>query len=65
MPSLDPRLVAALNPGGRLFVVVGNAPVMDARVVTRVGEHDWRAASLFETQLAPLCNASLPPQFFF
>ena len=65
MQNFDTRLVAALNPGGRLFVVVGDAPVMDARLVTRVSEDDWQATSLFETQLAPLRNASLPPRFFF
>ena len=63
--TFDPRYVMALKHGGRLFVVVGDAPVMDARLVTRTGEHDWRTESLFETRLRPLVNGSLPAQFSF
>ena len=36
--SFDQRLVDALNPGGRLFVVVGDAPAMSAMRVTRFDE---------------------------
>ena len=35
LQSLDERLVTALNPGGRLFVVVGDAPAMSAMKITR------------------------------
>lgn len=63
--DFDPRFVDALNPGGRLFVVVGTAPAMDARLVTRTGGNDWQSESLFETVLAPLVNGSKPPQFLF
>lgn len=61
----DPRLVMALKPGGRLFVVVGAAPNMEARLVVRTGDKDWQTRSLFETELAPLVNGGLPPQFSF
>ena len=61
----DPRLVMALKPGGRLFVVVGSSPNMEARLVTRTGDNDWETRSLFETELAPLVNGNLPPQFSF
>jgi len=61
----DPRFVMALKPGGRLFVVVGDAPAMDARVIRRTSETEWQTASLFETDLLPLINGSLPPQFLF
>ena len=61
----DPRFVEALADGGRLFVVVGDAPVMDARVVTRTGEANWESQSLFETDLEPLVHGALPPQFSF
>jgi protein-L-isoaspartate(D-aspartate) O-methyltransferase len=63
--SFDPRFVMALNPGGRLFVVVGDAPAMDARVITRSGDNDWQTESLFETVLTPLVNGNKPPQFLF
>jgi protein-L-isoaspartate(D-aspartate) O-methyltransferase len=63
--AFDPRFVMALKPGGRLFVVVGDAPAMDARLIKRTGDNDWQSESLFETDLAPLVNGSLPPQFLF
>jgi protein-L-isoaspartate(D-aspartate) O-methyltransferase len=63
--AFDLRLVEALNPGGRLFVVVGDAPAMSAMRVTRSDEDNWQSDTLFETELSPLINASLPPQFSF
>jgi protein-L-isoaspartate(D-aspartate) O-methyltransferase len=63
--DFDPRFVEALKPSGRLFVVVGAGPAMDARLVTRTGDNDWQSESLFETVLAPLVNGSKPPQFLF
>ena len=63
--TFDPRLVEALVPGGRLFVVVGAGPAMDARLVTRTGDNEWGSESLFETTLAPLVNGVEPPQFSF
>ncbi len=61
----DPRFVEALKPGGRLFVVVGDAPVMDARLVRFEGENDWFSESLFETVLKPLVHGAEPPGFAF
>ena len=63
--SFDPRFVTALRPGGRLFVVVGDAPVMEARIVTRTGENDWVSETLFETEVAPLVGGANPPGFSF
>ena len=65
MESFDPRLVEALTAGGRLFVVVGSAPTMDARLVQRAGKNDWKTSSLFETELPALQHAGLPSQFSF
>jgi protein-L-isoaspartate(D-aspartate) O-methyltransferase len=61
----DPRLVMALKSSGRLFVVVGSAPNMEARLVQRTGENDWRTTRLFETELPALVNGDLPAQFSF
>ncbi len=61
----DTRLVDALRPGGRLFVVVGEAPVMEARLITRTSDSEWIGETLFETILTPLVNGALPPQFEF
>jgi len=63
--TFDPRYVEALHPGGRLFIVVGDAPAMDARLVRRTGDNDWRSETLFETNLTPLLHGALPPQFSF
>ncbi len=65
MQYFDPRLVTALKPGGRVFVIVGDAPVMDARLVTRASDSEWSSTSLFETELRPLINAAEPAQFSF
>lgn len=63
--TFDSRLVEALSPGGRMFVVVGDAPAMSAIRVTRFDEDNWQSDTLFETELAPLINGALPPQFLF
>jgi protein-L-isoaspartate(D-aspartate) O-methyltransferase len=63
--TFDPRYVMALKPDGRLFVIVGDGPAMDARVIRRTGDNDWQSESLFETELAPLINGSKPAQFLF
>ncbi len=65
LQTLDQRLVDALNPGGRLFVVVGNSPAMSATRVTRYDEAAWQSDTLFETDLAPLVDGASPPQFSF
>jgi len=63
--SFDPRFVSALKPDGRLFVVVGDPPVMDARLVRQTGNNEWAGESLFETQLKALVNGAAPTQFSF
>lgn len=65
LPVYVDRFARILRPGGRLFVVVGMAPVMEARLVTRTGADAWTATSLFETVIDPLINAPAPPRFHF
>lgn len=65
LPLSDTRFIDAVKPGGRLFVIVGDSPTMDARIVTRVCENDWTTTSLFETDVLPLINASRPSGFSF
>lgn len=65
LPLYDERFQQALRIGGRLFVVVGQAPVMEAWQVTRVGEREWQRVGLFETVIAPLINAPRPCEFVF
>ena len=65
LPVLDEAFLRQLKPGGRLFVVVGEAPAMEACLVTRTGAADWATESLFETVLPPLAGARRPNQFEF
>ena len=65
MQVLDQRLRKALNPGGQLFVVLGDAPAMTATRITRIDAKEWQSDTLFETDLPPLVNGALPPQFSF
>jgi len=65
LPVYDARFERMLTVGGRLFVVVGESPVMDARLVTRTSEDSVTTRSLFETVIDPLVNAVRPPEFRF
>ncbi|HUL81427.1 MAG TPA: protein-L-isoaspartate O-methyltransferase [Gammaproteobacteria bacterium] len=63
VPVLDDAFVRMLKPGGRLFVVVGRAPIMEARLITLQPSGDTTSQSLFETVLTPLINAERPEPF--
>lgn len=65
LPFYDDRFERQLEIGGRLFVVTGEAPVMDARLIRRTGEGSWSYESLFETVIDPLVNARKLPEFKF
>lgn len=65
LPLYTPLFERQLEVGGRLFVVVGQAPVMEARLVRRMAEDAFVTQSLFETCIDPLVNAPLPSAFVF
>ncbi len=65
LPLPDERFQRQLEIGGRLFVIVGEAPVMTARLVRRTAEDAWTSESLFETVVDPLINARRPQEFTF
>jgi protein-L-isoaspartate(D-aspartate) O-methyltransferase len=65
MPVYDARFERALAVGGRLFVVTGRGPVMEAQRVTRKGPGEFLRESLFETVMDPLIHAPEPPRFVF
>ena len=54
LPQVPENLKQALKTGGRMFVIVGNSPVMEALLVTRVTTTEWTTQSLFETDLPRL-----------
>ncbi len=53
----------SLKKGGRLFAVIGNAPVMEATLITRVSSNQYRTEVLFETEIPALKN-SIPNSTF-
>jgi len=54
LPQVPENLKQALKTGGRMFVIVGDSPVMEALLVTRVTTTEWTTQSLFETDLPRL-----------
>ncbi len=65
VPLLPQAFLDSLAPGGRLFAVVGDAPVMQARLYTCVAPGACRHAVLFETSLPLLMNVQEPERFVF
>ena len=64
-PQRRARIEQQLTPGGRLFMVIGTAPVMDAMLITRNVDDSFTAESLFELEIEPLIGAELKPRFVF
>src|SRR5918996_5125177 len=60
-PLLPGTLAEQLAPNGRLFAVVGEPPVMTARLLVATGPGAWHATDLFETSITPLVNAERAP----
>ena len=65
VPILEQYFQQQLNIGGRLFVIVGQSPTMDARLITKTGTDLWSVESLFETDLPALIGAPEPESFHF
>lgn len=65
VPVLPEAFQNSLKPEGRLFAIVGDAPAMHARVITRVAAGKFDSVTLFETVVAPLQNALQPDRFVF
>jgi protein-L-isoaspartate(D-aspartate) O-methyltransferase len=64
-PLLPDSFRQKLNVGGRLFAITGEAPVMQAQLVTCTAPGAFRNVTLFETCVAPLHNAARPAAFVF
>ncbi len=65
VPLLPDAYLGRLNPGGRLFAIVGEGPAMAATLVTCAAPGVYRSDSLFETVSKSLVNAALPERFVF
>jgi len=64
-PVLPKKFQNSLNIGGRLFAIVGDAPLMEAKLITRVARDTFETINIMETCIAPLQNAEQPQRFVF
>ncbi|MFZ5503523.1 MAG: protein-L-isoaspartate O-methyltransferase family protein [Pseudomonadota bacterium] len=64
-PILPRVFTRQLNVGGCLFAIVGDAPVMEAQLIARVGADTFETVNIMETCVAPLQNAAQPARFQF
>ncbi len=63
LPAPEDGFQNSLAVGGRLFVVVGREPAMQALLITRNSESQWASECLFETVLPPLVGVEEPERF--
>lgn len=65
LAKIDEKLKRQLTMGGRLFAVAGDSPAMEAILITRVGDYQWREEAIFETDLERLDNTKPGSSFVF
>jgi protein-L-isoaspartate(D-aspartate) O-methyltransferase len=64
-PILPESFQKQLTVGGRMVVIVGESPVMEALLITRAAEDQWVTQALFETDFPALQNVEQPQAFIF
>ncbi len=64
-PVLPEAYKNSLKVGGRLFAIVGDEPMMEAQVITRIAADKFKTLNILETCVAPLQNATQPNRFVF
>jgi protein-L-isoaspartate(D-aspartate) O-methyltransferase len=64
-PVLPEIFQNSLNIGGRLFAIVGDAPTMEAKLITRISADTFETFNIMETSVTPLRNAEQPKRFIF
>lgn len=62
-PVLPKRFLDRLKPGGRLFAVVGDLPIMKAMLYRKNMDGNVGGVELFETVLKPLVNCEQKSKF--
>ncbi|MEN8170411.1 MAG: protein-L-isoaspartate O-methyltransferase [Pseudomonadota bacterium] len=65
MPNLPESFKQNLQVGGRLFAIIGEGPVMEAKLITRLNANEWEEKVLFETHVSPLKNTICSSPFKF
>ncbi|HEX8788229.1 MAG TPA: protein-L-isoaspartate O-methyltransferase [Telluria sp.] len=62
---LPDELLKQVKVGGRIAVIVGQPPVMEACIITRTGENSYNTVKVFETDAKYLEGAPVPSHFQF
>ncbi len=65
LPLLQQQFQKNLAVGGRLFIITGSLPIMEANLISRVDENHWSSECLLETCIPPLLHAARPQAFVF
>ena len=65
LPKMDERFLNLLKDGGRMFVIVGESPVMEAWLISKQTASSWSYESLFETDLPAMIGALENERFHF
>lgn len=65
VPVLPEAFQNSLKTGGRVFAIVGDNQLMQAKRITCVSPGVFESVNLFETSVAPLQNALQPKRFVF
>ncbi|MEO8599512.1 MAG: protein-L-isoaspartate O-methyltransferase [bacterium] len=65
LPVLPDAFLKKIKVGGRIFAIIGEAPVMSGQIVTRMSDTAYSTVKLFETSEKPLRNALTPSHFSF
>ncbi|HRE15859.1 MAG TPA: protein-L-isoaspartate O-methyltransferase [Rhodocyclaceae bacterium] len=65
VPEVPAELLAQLRVGGRLAVIAGTAPAMEAQLITCTAEGVFNTVNLFETVVPPLQAVAAPSTFEF
>ena len=63
LPDVPSALLKQLRVGGRMVIVSGEAPVMEAQLITCTGEGTYNTFNLFETVIPALDGATATPAF--
>ena len=62
---LPEAILKQVKVGGRIAAIVGQAPVMEASIITRTGENAYSTIKVFETNVRYLTGAPVPSHFQF
>jgi protein-L-isoaspartate(D-aspartate) O-methyltransferase len=62
---LPEAILKQVKVGGRIAAIVGQAPVMEASIITRTGDNAYSTVKLFETNVRYLTGAPVPSHFQF